>query len=136
MSFRGPRPYRALPEACAIAALRGSVQMAEHGPESRYDFTITGTLPVSFILVRFAPRILAALQDLEVEFRRAIHELSAIAADGSVSRELWLRSKHGTWRFFRIIGNGIVEIGRDGRLVAGGDTGNPRGVAPGPSPDR
>ncbi|MFA4859824.1 hypothetical protein [Methanoregula sp.] len=115
MSSRGPRPYRALPEARAMATLRGCVQMAEHGPESRYDFTITDTLPVAFIVIRFAPRILASLRDIETEFHTAILPLRSIASDGSVSRELWLRSKHGTWRFFRIIGEGIVEIGRDGK---------------------
>ena len=94
--------------------------MAEHGPESRYDFTITGTLPVAFIVVRFAPRVLAAQREIEAEFRTAIHPLRLIASDGSVSRELWFRSKHGTWRFFRIIGDGIVEIGRDGKQIAEG----------------
>jgi len=117
MSFRGRRPYRALPEARAIGTLRGKVQNAEHGPESQYDFTITGTLPIAFIVVRYGPRILAALRDLEREFRNAILQLRSIASDGSVSCELWLRSKYGTWRFFRVVGEGIVEIGRDGKMI-------------------
>lgn len=124
MSFRGRRPYRALPEARAIAAQRGRVHNAEHGPESQYDFTITGTLPVAFILVRYGPRILAALQDLEAEFRTSILQLRSIACDGSVSCELWLRSKYGTWRFFRIVGEGLVEIGTDGKVL-----GDPKATA-------
>ena len=118
MSSRGRRPYRALPEARAIAVQRGCVQMAEHGPECRYDFTITNTLPVAFIIVRFAPRVLAAQREIEAEFHTAILPLRSIASDGSVSRELWLRSKHGTWRFFRVTADGIVEIDRHGQVLA------------------
>jgi hypothetical protein len=35
--------------------------------------------------------------------------------DATISRELWLRSKHGTWWFFRVMAEGLVELGRDGR---------------------
>jgi hypothetical protein len=115
---RGPRSYRALADACVIARLRGTVQVAEYGPESRYDFTITDTIPVTFIRVRFAPRILATLDEIARDFHDEILRLRPITNDAAISRELWLRSKHGTWRFFRLSGDGLVEIGRDGRVIA------------------
>jgi hypothetical protein len=37
----------------------------------------------------------------------------------AISRELWLRSRHGTWRFFRVTADGLVEIGRDGNVCPG-----------------
>jgi len=112
---RGPRSYRALDDGCRIAELRGTVQLAEYGPESRYDFTITETLPVAFVRVRYAERILATLNEIAAVFRDDILRLRPIANVASISRELWLRSKHGTWRFFLIENSGLVELGRDGR---------------------
>lgn len=116
---RGPKPRRALKAAIPIAELRGRVQMAKSGPESLYDFTIVSAVPVAFIRIKYAARILAPLAEIAAEFREAILELGAVTHDNAISRELWLCSKHGTLRFFRIIAEGLVELGRDGKLLAG-----------------
>ncbi|MGA2121143.1 MAG: hypothetical protein ABSG49_03765 [Methanoregula sp.] len=112
---REPRSYRALKDGCEITPLWGTVQVAEYGPESRYDFTITETLPVAFVRMRFAGRILATLEEIAANFHDDILRLRPIANVAAISRELWLRSKHGTWRFFRIENAGLIELGRDGR---------------------
>jgi hypothetical protein len=45
--------------------------------------------------------------------------LRLVARDTAITAELWLRSKHGTWRFFLVTPNSLVEIDRDGkRLVS------------------
>ncbi len=62
-----------------------------------------------------------------MEFREAILQLKAVTRDTAISLELWLRSKHGTWWFFRVTADGIAGPGRDGRPF-GGKT----GTAPGP----
>jgi hypothetical protein len=124
---RGPLPKRALDTAIEIAEQRGIVQKAERGPVFLYDFTIVGTSPVAFIRVKYFPRILALLDEIAAEFRHEIHLLRSITRGAAVSLELWLRSRHGTWRFFRVAADGIVELGRDGR-PPGGKT----GTAPGP----
>ena len=116
---RGPRPHRALKAAIPVAWQRGRIQMAEYGPESLYDFTIVSALPVAFIRVKFAARILLSLAEVAAYFTDAITGLKTITNDAAISRELWLCSKHGTLRFFRIIADGIVELGRDGKPVAG-----------------
>lgn len=115
---RGPRSYRALDDGCRIAQLWGTVQVAEYGPESRYDFTITETLPIAFVRVRYAERLLATLNEIAAVFRDDILRLRPIANVASISRELWLRSKHGTWRFFCVTADGIVEIDRHGQVLA------------------
>jgi hypothetical protein len=109
------RPRRALPDAIAIARQRGKVQVAVRGPESLYHFTIVTATTGAFVRVRFTPRILASPADIAAEFREEVLRLRAIIRDAAISRELWLRSKHGTFRFFRVTAEGIVEIDRFGR---------------------
>lgn len=113
-----PRPHRALPDAIAIARQRGKVQVAVRDLETYYHFTIDATTTGAFVRVRFTPRILASLADITYEFGEDIKKLRAIMRDVALTRELWLRSKHGTWRFFRVIADGIVEIDRHGQVLA------------------
>ena len=115
---RGPKARRALIDAIPIGQLRGKVQQAYGGVERLYDFTIVCAVPIAFVKVGFAPRILAAISLIAEDFREDIRELRLITKDAAISLELWLRSKHGTWRFFRVTGDGIMELGRDGRPLA------------------
>jgi hypothetical protein len=114
-----PRPRRALPDALPIAHRRGTVQLAESGPDNLFNFTIVSPGLTTFVRVRFMPRILAAVEEILAEFRDAIQRLRAIAASLQVSRELWLRSKHGTWRFFRVTADGLLELDEHGQVLAG-----------------
>ncbi|MDO8872593.1 MAG: hypothetical protein Q7V05_07685 [Methanoregula sp.] len=112
---RGPRPQRALTEAIPIAQLRGVVQLGGLSPERIYDISIISRLPIAFIRVMFAARILGAVSEITDDFKDEIEQLRIIARDAAVSAELWLRSKHGTWRFFLVTGSGLTEIDRDGK---------------------
>ena len=115
---RGRRPYLTIRDAIPIARLRGMVQMAESGPESLYDFTIAGTKPVAFVRVKFSEHILAMLEDVAWDCHDEIGRLRLITQDSAISCELWLRSRYGTWRFFRVTIDAILELGRDGRPIA------------------
>lgn len=116
---RGPRANQTLADAIAIAKIRGTVQMAEPGPEMQYDFTITGTKPLAFVSVKYTEHILMLLEEIARECDEKIRRLRSVAQDTAVSCELWLRSRYGTWRFFRVFAEGIVEIGRDGKEIVG-----------------
>lgn len=116
---RLPRPRRALPDALPLAHRRGKVQVAESGPENMYNFTIVSPDLVTFVRVKFIPRILVAPADILADFRDVIVRLRAIVQAGVISRELWLRSKHGTWRFFRVTADGIIEIDERGQVLTG-----------------
>jgi len=123
-----PRPRRALPDAISLARLRGKVELTRHSREALFHFLIIAAGIVAFVRVRYAPQILATLPDISVEFRNDISRLRAIVQDAAISRELWLRSRHGTWRFFRVTAEGLVEIGRDGHVLpenCGGGTAGP-----------
>ena len=119
---RGPRPHKAIAEAIPIARARGVVQLSTSGPERVYDISIISKIPITFARVMFAPEILATIQQLEEDFSKEIAQLRIIARDAAVTAELWLRSKHGTWRFFLVTANSLVEIDRDGKPVVSGQT--------------
>ena len=102
---RGPRPHRALAEAIPIAKARGIIQIALSGPERIFDIAIISKVPVTFTRVMFAPEILATIQRLADDFKEEIAQLRVIARDTAITAELWLRSKHGTWRFFLVMPN-------------------------------
>ena len=119
---RGPRPHRALAEAMPIAQLRGVVQMSGLGPERIFDISIVSRLPITFVRVMFAPQILAAIVEIADDFKDEITQLRIIARDAAITAELWLRSKHGTWRFFLVTGTGLVELDREGKTLPASTT--------------
>jgi hypothetical protein len=119
---RGPRPHRALAEAIPIAKARGIIQLAMSGPERIFDIAIVSKIPVTFSRVMFAPAILATVHELADYYRQEIAQLRLIARDAAITAELWLRSKHGTWRFFLVTPNSLVEIDREGKRLESGQT--------------
>ena len=119
---RGPRPHRALTEAIPIAKARGIIQLALIGPERIFDIAIISKVPVTFTRIMFAPEILATTRQLTDDFKEEIAQLRIIARDAAITAELWLRSKHGTWRFFLVTPNALVEIDRGGKPVVSGQT--------------
>jgi len=119
---RGPRPWKALDEAVPIAKARGIIQLTMSGPERIYDISIISKIPVTFSRVMFAPKILATVHELADYYRKEIAQLRLIARDAAVTAELWIRSKHGTWRFFRVTPDFLVEIDREGKRIESGQT--------------
>ena len=119
---RGPRPHRALAEAMPIAQLRGVVQMSGLGPERIFDISIVSKLPITFARVMFASQILASIVEIADDFKDEITQLRIIARDAAIRAELWLRSKHGTWRFFLVTATGLVEIDQEGKSLPVGPT--------------
>ena len=119
---RGPRPHRALVDAIPIAKARGIVQLALSGPERVFDIAIISKVPVAFARVMFAPAILATTRQLADDFKEEIAQLRIIARDAAITAKLWLRSKHGTWRFFLVTPNSLVEIDREGKRLESGQT--------------
>jgi len=119
---RGPRPHRALAEAIPIAKARGMIQMALGGPERIFDIAIVSKIPVTFTSIMFAPKILASIQELAEYYKNDLARLRLIARDTAIAIELWIRSRHGTWRFFQVMPSALVEIDRDGKRIETGQT--------------
>lgn len=119
---RGLRPHRAFSEAIPIARARGLIQKAMSGPEQIFDIAIVSKIPYTFARIMFAPEILATIRDLAEYYEKEIARLRLIARDAAATAELWIRSKHGTWRFFLVTPDSLVEIGRDGKRFGIGRT--------------
>jgi hypothetical protein len=96
--------------------------MALGGPERVFDVAIISKVPVTFARVMFAPEILATIQQFADDFKEEVAQLRIIARDAAITAELWLRSKHWTWRFFVVTQNSLVEIDRDGKRIVSGQT--------------
>jgi hypothetical protein len=111
---RGVRPHRAFAEAIPIAQARGLIQKAMSGPEQIFDIAVVSKVPYAFIRVMFAPEILAPIGDLAEYYEKEIARLRLIAHDTAGTAELWIRSRHGSWRFFRVVPDTLVEIERTG----------------------
>jgi hypothetical protein len=122
---RGPPSRRALAEAIPIAHRRGTIQIAGRGPENLYDFTIVSAIPVAFVRVSYCTRIHAPVAEFMMEFLDELLQLRMVTRHDAISRELWLRSRHGTWRFFRLTSEYLVELGQDGHPLLGKTAANP-----------
>lgn len=122
MTGRKPRPHRALDEAIPIAKARGLIQLAMGGPERIYDLSIVSKIPIVFTSIMFAPKILASIPELAEYYKKDLARLRVIARDAAVVIELWIRSRHGTWRFFQITPSALVELDRDGKRLESGQT--------------
>jgi hypothetical protein len=119
---RGARPHKALAEAIPIAKARGLIQMAMGGPERIFDIAIVSKIPITFVGIMFAPQILAGIPELSEYYEKDLARLRLVARDAAVTIELWIRSRHGTWRFFQVTPSAIVEIDREGKRLESGQT--------------
>jgi hypothetical protein len=74
------------------------------------EFLITGNGWFVMVRVRLARRIYASIAEIEAEFSDTIAGLRLVSRCGPVSCELWLYSRYGTLRHFRVEDAGLVEI--------------------------
>lgn len=113
---RGPEPVKGFDAAIPAALRRGRVIRFRSSPEYVGNFMVYGNGLVILVCLRLAVRLSrATLAEIRADFASAIAGLCTIPGGGPVSRELWLYSRHGRLRFFRIGGNGgLEEIDREG----------------------
>ena len=117
---RGPPPIKGFDIALPIALVRGRVMLFQPLPDHVCDFTITGNGIIALVRLMTATRLHASIAEITHEYSGAIAGLSTIPFGGPVSRELWLYSRYGTLRFFRVAEVGLVEIDCHGFLFVSG----------------
>ena len=69
-----------------------------------------------------APAILTTIKEHVDYYEKEIARLRIIARDAAFRSELWLWSKHRTWRFFQVIPDSLAGIDRGGKPVLSGQT--------------
>jgi hypothetical protein len=111
---RGRLPKKGLEDAILVAKARGTVMPFLQNRESICDFMILGNGNLVVVRVRKARCIRGTREEIEKEFREPIKGLMYFPSSGLIFKELWIYSRYGIWRFFRIEDTGIVEICQDG----------------------
>jgi hypothetical protein len=112
---RGPEPVKGYEAAIPAALRRGRVMRFRSSPSYVSDFLFYGNGLLVLACLRLAKRLSrATIAEISAEYADAIAGLCTVPCGGPVSRELWLYSRHGALRFFRVGAAGLVEIDRDG----------------------
>jgi len=115
---KGRPATRGVDDAVVIAHKRGCVMKIVYGLESICDLVIRTAVCVAFIKTRRTEKITATIQEIEHAYHNLISELRLFPVSAQILRELWIYSKHGTYRFFRIGDAGLIELDRHGMPAA------------------
>ena len=118
----GTKPTKGFDVAIPVALRRGRVMHFRSSPAYVSSFMFYGNGLIVLVSLRLARRLFhAPLDEISAEYADAIAGLCTIPCGGPVSRELWLYSRYGALRFFRVGADGsLVEIDRDGVPLVNG----------------
>jgi hypothetical protein len=112
---RGPESVKGYEAAIPVALRRGRVMRFRSSPSYVSDFLFYGNGLLVLACLRLAKRLSrATIAEISAEYADAIAGLRTVPCGGPVSRELWLYSRHGALRVFRVGAAGLEEIDRDG----------------------
>ena len=114
---RGRKPLIALSEAKHIAERRGEVRHFRHEPDMICSFVIYIVGLVAHVRIRRVERIRVTAEWLEREMAEDLAALRFIVSSPEISRELWIYTRKGTFRFFRVLANSVAELDRNGQLM-------------------
>lgn len=128
---RGRFPLKALEAAMKIAVKRGLVRMYERGPGSIATFAIVRPGLLAEVRIKRLRRMDCTKESLNRDAANEIAGLKMYPSCPQISRELWGVSPDYFIRFFRVMDNGIIELGIDGEPLPSGAVVRPDQV-PGP----
>jgi len=107
---RGPQPLKAKEAALPVAERRGLVQRYQHRRGNICDFSIMSPGLVSFVCTVRLILLSSGPEDILHDYAKVIGRLRFIASSPAISRELWLHTPRGAWRFFRVLDDSIIEL--------------------------
>jgi hypothetical protein len=115
--MKGPVPQKAIDIALPLALAQGFVMLCRRHHGSVADFVLAGFGWTAIVCVCRTKRLNELPEELAAQFRSAIAGLSRVPRSPGRSREIWACDYYGNFRFFRVTGSLLVEIGRDGRQL-------------------
>jgi len=114
---RGRRPCNAIDEAVEIAGRRGSVEQVTGKRGRAFDFIIIEPYRIVFVKVKRSQTSFTYAPDVLHRYQREIASLHRVALTSVTAREFWVRSPNGTWQFFLIRHDSVMEIRADGMYI-------------------
>ena len=128
---KGRPPGQALGEAKKIACRQGRLCENTPGRGLLYDFAIHLALTLIYVRVKRIKREARTIEEILDACGPDIARLRRVPPTAGLFRELWVRSPKGTWRFFIVLDDRVVELPPDS--LPGNGTGRTiREDAPGP----
>jgi hypothetical protein len=115
---KGPVPQKAIDIALPVAMVRGFVIPCRRVNGSVADFVIAGPGWTAVVSICRTKRLNELVAEMAMQFPLAIAGLARVPPAPGRSCEIWACDYYGNIRFFRVAGTGLVEIGRDGNLLA------------------
>jgi len=107
---RGRPPGQALKEAKAIALRQGKICENTKGRGLLYDFTIHCMLVTIAVAVKRTRVVMSDPAQVLAGCKKEIARLRKVLASSVFIRELWVRSPIGTWQYFLVLDDMLVEI--------------------------
>jgi hypothetical protein len=114
---RGPLPAEAIRKAITIAGGRGIVLERDLFQRSRLGFILFCPTLTIFVGIRRTRSHLMGAEDCAADYRTEILYLRQVPLTGVIARELWILSPWGTWQYFRILDDRVIEIRSNGMPV-------------------
>ncbi|GAB6284942.1 MAG: hypothetical protein STSR0009_11420 [Methanoregula sp.] len=113
---RVPAPVIGKDTALPIAQNPGQVMIFSHSVRNLTGFVIAGSGTPAFVRMWNVQCLHSPPEKIEADLRSEISILRRILGE-SVSRELWMYSRYGVLRFFRVEETCLVELKSDGNLI-------------------
>jgi len=107
---RGRPPDQALKEAKAIARRQGKLCENSRGRGLLYDFSIHLAFLTIYVQVRRMKTVASTAEDILSACARDIARIRRVPATAVLITEFWVRSPVGTWRYFLVLDDLLVEI--------------------------
>jgi hypothetical protein len=114
---RGRRPLNAIDEAVEIAGRRGNVEQVTGKRGRAFDFIIFEPYRNVFVKVKRSQASFTYALEILLHYQREIASLHRVALTNVTAREFWVRSPNGTWQFFLIRHDSVLEIRADGMYI-------------------
>ena len=111
---RGRRPVNAIDEAVEIARRRGNVEQVTGKRDCAFDFIIIEPDRNVFVKVKRSQISFTYVLEILQRYQREIASLHRMALTSVTAREFWVRSPNGTWQFFLIRHDSVLEIRANG----------------------
>jgi hypothetical protein len=114
---RGRRPLNALDEAVEIAERRGNVERVSGRRNNAFDFIIIEEVRIVFVKVKRSQTSFTYPLEILYKYQREVASLHRVALTRATAREFWCRAPDGSWQFFLVRHDSVVEVRADGMYI-------------------